>query len=180
MVSQYKRVTPRIQLSIFYSDSCLFRRCDMSFPSWLGFVFVLLLLMSCISYHVIMCISFAYVFVSCIRAFFPFVRFAIRHSHVHRRTPLVYFCVRVLKRSRNGSRLDKWPWYTTGRPPVKFRVIWRLFDTPTVNRVTAKASFGLQPNTPSKQPNNPSKSLPCSRSFDHDRVGENRASFGLS
>ena len=32
---------------------------------------VLLLLLSCISYHVIMCIAFSYVFISCIRAFSP-------------------------------------------------------------------------------------------------------------
>ena len=40
-----------------------------------------------------------------------------------------------VKLSRNGSSLAKRPWYTTGRPPVKFRAIWRSFDTPTVNRV---------------------------------------------
>ena len=32
----------------------------------------------------------------------------------------------------------------------------------------------------SKQPNNPSKPPPCPRSFDHDRVGENRTSFEAS
>ena len=40
----------------------------------------------------------------------------------------------------------KWPWYTTGRPPVKFRSIWRSFDAPTVNRVTAKSFCVLQQN----------------------------------
>ena len=85
-----------------------------------------------------------------------------------------------VKLSRNGPRLAKWPRYSTGRPPVKFRVIWRSFGTPTVNRVTAKAPLPLQPNTPSKLAKNPSNSPPCSRSFDHDRVAENRASFGLS
>ena len=85
-----------------------------------------------------------------------------------------------IKRSRNGPSLAKWPWYSTGRPPVKFRVIWSSFGTPTVNRVTVKASFSLQPNTPSKVAQNPANSSPCSRSFDHDRVGENRASFGVS
>ena len=91
----------------------------------------------------------------------------------------LFSCAGV-KRSRIGPRFAKRPWYSTGRPPVKFRAIWSSFDTPTVNRVTAKASFVLQPNTPSKVAQNPSKSLPCSRSFDHDRVGENRSSFGLS
>ena len=42
-----------------------------------------------------MYIAFAYVFVLGIRAFFPVVRFAIRHSYVLRR-PLVSFCERVL------------------------------------------------------------------------------------
>ena len=47
-----------------------------------------------------------------------------------------------------GPRLAKRPWFTTGRPPVKFRVIWTSFDTPTVNQGTEKASCVLQPNTP--------------------------------
>src|SRR3954462_10796690 len=58
----------------------------------------------------------------------------------------LFSCAGV-KRSQNGPRLDIWPWFTTGRPPVKFRIIWTSFDTLTVNRVTAKASFSLQPNT---------------------------------
>ena len=44
------------------------------------------------------------------------------------------------------------PWFTTGRPPVKFRAIWTLFDTPTVNRGTEKVSCVLQPNTSPKWP----------------------------
>ena len=118
--------------------------------------------------HVMHLISCHHVHLICIRvrlmhpSILPVVRFAIRHSHMHRRTPLVSFRVRVLKRSRNGPRLAKWTWYTTVRPPVKFRVIWSSFDTPTVIRISAKASFVLQPNTSPKQPNNPSKSLPCS------------------
>ena len=36
-----------------------------------GFCLRVLLSLSCISYHVIMCIAFAYVFISCIRAFSP-------------------------------------------------------------------------------------------------------------
>ena len=38
---------------------------------------------SCISYHVITCIAFAYMFISCIRAF-PVVRFAFRRSYLLR------------------------------------------------------------------------------------------------
>ena len=98
----------------------------------------------------------------------------------HPASPFCLFSCAGVKRSRNGPRFVKRPWYTTGRPPVKFRVIWWSFGTPTVNRVTAKASLSLQPNTPSKVAQNPSNFPPCSRSFDHDRVGENRAPFGLS
>ena len=84
------------------------------------------------------------------------------------------------KRSHNGSGFVKWPWYITGRPPVKFRSIWRSFDAPMVNRVTAKAPVDLQPNTPPNQPTNPAKPPPCSPSLEDDRVGENRTPFGLS
>ncbi len=55
-----------------------------------------------------------------------------------------------VKLSWNCPRFAKRPWYSTGRPPVKFRAIWRLFDTPTVNRVTAKALFELQQDPLSK------------------------------
>ena len=72
-----------------------------------------------------------------------------------------------------GSGLAKRPWFTTGRPPVKFRAIWTSFDTPTVNRGSEKASCVLQPNTPPKWPKNPLN--PSSRSFDHHRMAENRA-----
>ena len=41
-------------------------------------------------------------------------------------------CVGI-KHFRIGPRLAKRPWFTTGRPPVKFRTIWTSFDTPTVN-----------------------------------------------
>ena len=55
-------------------------------------------------------------------------------------------CVGI-KHFRIGPRLVMRPWFTTGRPPVKFRIIWTSFDTPTVNRGTEKASCVLQPNT---------------------------------
>ena len=57
-----------------------------------------------------------------------------------------------VKHSRNRPRFAKRPWYSTGRPPVKFRAIWRSFVTPTVNRVARNPPFSLQPNTPSKWP----------------------------
>ena len=90
----------------------------------------------------------------------PFRNPTLPHAPAH---PSCLFSCAGVKRSRNGPSLAKWPWYSTRRPPVKFRVIWSSFGTPTVNHTTAKASFELQPNTPPKQPNNPSKSLPCSR-----------------
>ena len=58
-----------------------------------------------------------------------------------------FLCVRI-KHFRIGPRLLMWPWFTTGRPPVKFRTIWTSFDAPTVNRGTEKTSCVLQPNTP--------------------------------
>ena len=147
--------------------------------SGVGLYLRVLLSLSCSSYHVIMCIAFAYVFVSCIQAF---SLLSVLHSGapISSGAPFYLFSCAGVIHSRNGTRHAKWPWYTTGRPPVKFRAIWRSFDAPTVNRVTAKASFRLQPNTPPKQPNNPYKSLPCSPSSDHNRVGENRTPFGAS
>ena len=142
-----------------------------------GFCFLFcILFMSCISYHVIMCISFAYVFVPCIRAFSPLSVLQSDTPTCIGAPPLVSFSGRVL----NILRMDRGLPSGLGRPPVKFCVIWRSFNTPTVNRVTAKASFGLQPNSPPKQPNNPSKSLPCSPLSDHGRVGENYSPFGVS
>src|SRR3954469_17894824 len=63
-----------------------------------------------------------------------------------------FFLCAGIKPSRNGPRLDMWPWYSTGRPPIKFRVNRSPFDTPTVNRVTAKASLVCSPTPPSKWP----------------------------
>ena len=83
-----------------------------------------------------------------------------------------FSCVGI-RHFRIGSRLAKRPWFTTGRPSVKFRTIWTSFDTPTVNRGTKKASCVLQAQ-------NPPNSAPCPRAFDHDRVAENRTSFELS
>ena len=119
----------------------------MIFPCCRVFVFVLLLSLSCISYHVIMCIAFAYVFISCIRAFSPL---SVLHSGAPMSSgvPFYLFLCMGFKRSRIGPRLAKRPWFTTGRPPVKFRTIWTSFDAPTVNRGTVKALYVLQPNTP--------------------------------
>ena len=117
---------------------------------FLGFGFlspcVVVVVMHLISCHHVHCI--------CIRvhlmhsSFFPVVRFCIP---VLRSPPVVIStflsCVGI-KHFWIGPRLAKRPWFTTGRPPVKFRTIWTSFDAPTVNRGTEKASCVLQPNTP--------------------------------
>ena len=111
---------------------------------------VVALPIACI-YHVIMCIEFAYVFVSRIRAFSPL---SVLHSGapISSGGPFYLFSCVGVKHFRIGPRLVMWPWFTTGRPPVKFRTIWTSFDAPTVNRATEKASCVLQPNTPPKWP----------------------------
>ena len=110
-----------------------------------------LLSLSCISYHVIMCIAFTYVFISCIRAFSP-----LSVCIPALRSPSVvissFLSCAGIKHFRIGPRLAKRPWFTTGRPPVKFCTIWTSFGTPTVNRGTEKASCVLQPNTLPKWP----------------------------
>ena len=106
-------------------------------------VFVVMHLISC---HHVHCI--------CIRvrlmhpSIFPVVRFAFRRSVLLRWSFLAFLSCVGIKHFRIGPRLAKRPWFTTGRPPVKFRIIWTSFDTPTVNRGTEKASCVLQPNTP--------------------------------
>ena len=171
--------TPDVTFHICNSNSCHFRLCVMIFPMWLGFVFCFVFcchachIMSSCASHLHTCSSHASEhFPRC-----PFCNPTLPHAPAH---PSCLFLCAGVEHSRNGPSLAKWPWYSTGRPPVKFRAIWRSFDTPTVNRVTVKALFVLQPNTPSKVAQTPSNSPPCSRSFDRDRVGENRASFGLS
>ena len=55
---------PDTTFHICNSNSCLFRRCDMIFPSWLGFCLLFcILFMSCISSHVIIRIASALVIV---------------------------------------------------------------------------------------------------------------------
>ena len=102
---------------------------------------------SCSSYHVIPCIAFAYMFISCIRAFSPLSVLQSAAS-MSSGVPFYLFSCAGIKHSQIGPRLVMWPWFTTGRPSVKFRAIWASFDTPTVNRGTEKASCVLQPKTP--------------------------------
>ena len=100
---------------------------------------------------VLSCLRFAYVFVSCIRAF---SQLSVLHSGASMSSggPFYLFPCAGVKHFRIGPRLAKWPWFTTGRPPVKFRNVWTSFDAPTVNRGTEKASCVLQPNTSPKWP----------------------------
>ena len=116
-----------------------------------GFLSPCVLSLSCISYHVIMCIAFAYVFVSCIRAF---SLLSVLHSGAPMSSggPFYLFSCVGVKRFRIGPIFAERPWHITGRSPVKFRTIWTSFDAPTVNRGTEKASCVLQPNTPPKWP----------------------------
>ena len=148
------------------------------FFSGSGFCLRVLLSLSCISYHVIMCIAFAYVFNSCIRAFSPL---SVLHSGapISSGGPFYLFSCVGVKRFQIGPRLVVRPWFTTGRPPVKFRAIWSSFDTPMVNQGTVKASC-VAAQHPSNLAQNPPKPSPSSRAFDHDRVAENRTSFGMS
>ena len=91
----------------------------------------MLLSLSCISYHVIMCIAFAYVFIPCIQAFSPL---SVLHSGASFSSGGHFYLPYAvgIKHFRIGPRLAKRPWFTTGRPPVKFRTIWTSLDTPTV------------------------------------------------
>ena len=136
-MSPYKMVTPR--------DRCA--RCP---PVFRCCCFVIACV-SCIAYHVIMCISFAYMLVSCIRAFSP-LSVLQSGAPMSPGVPFYLFSCAGVKHFRIGPRLAKRPWFTTGRPPIKFRIIWTSFDTPTVNRGTEKALCVLQPNTSPKWP----------------------------
>ena len=82
---------------------------------------------------------------------FPVVPFAFRRSYAIRCSLCLFSCAGV-KHSRIGPRLVMRPWFTTGRPPVKFHAIWRSFGTPTVNRVTVKASIVCSPTPLPKWP----------------------------
>ena len=79
----------------------------------------------------------------------PFCNPALLSPPVH---PSSFLSCAGVKLSPNGPRLVKWPRYTTGRPPVKYRSIWRSFGTPMVNRATAKSICVFQQNPPQKQP----------------------------
>ena len=141
------------------------------------FCFAFVLVMHFISCHHVHCI--------CIRvrlmhpSIFPVVRFAIRRSYLLRCTPLVFFRVRV----SNVLGMDQGLSSGLNIPPGDHRSSLVPFGGRLVlQRLTGhpQRPFVCCSKTPSKPAQNPSKSSPCSRSFDHDRVGENSTSFGLS
>ena len=110
---------------------------------------------------------------------FPVVRFAIRRSHLLRCTPLVFFRVRV----SNFLGMDRGLSSGLNIPPGDYRSSFVPFGGRLVlQRLTGhpQSPFECPEKPPQKPAQNPPNSLPCSRSFDHDRVGENRTSFGLS
>ena len=115
------------------------------------------LLLPCHCLCVMHCISCHHVHFICIHvrlmhpSIFPVIRSAFRRPMSSGAPFYLFSCVGV-KHFRIGPRLVMRPWFTTGRPPVKFRAIWTSFDTPTVNRGTEKASCVLQPNTPPNWP----------------------------
>ena len=79
--------------------------------------------------HLLACCIFsscAYMFVSCIRAFYP-LSVLQSDTPMSPGAPFCLFSCAGVKLSRNGLRFAKRPWYTTGRLPVKFRAISRTF-----------------------------------------------------
>ena len=135
--------------------------------------------------HFMHLISCHHVHLICIRvclmhpSIFPVVRFAIRHSHMHRRTPLVSFRERVL----NVLGMDRVLPSGLGIPPVDHLSSFVQFGGRLMlQRLTGlpQSPFVCCSKTPIQTAQNPPKSPPCSRSFDRDRVGENRTPFGVS
>ena len=137
----------------------------MFFPPLSGFVFRFVFchvmhfhIMSSCALHLHTCSSHASEhFPRC-----PFCNPALLSPAVH---PFRLLSCAGVKLSRNGSTFAVWPWYISGRPPVKFHSIWRSFDAPTVNWVTAKASLCCSPTplqiSPLIHPN-PLNALSCS------------------
>ena len=149
-------------------------------PSVVGFLSLVLHFV-----HVMHLISCHHVHLICIHvrlmhpSIFPVVRFAIRHSHMHRRTPLVSFRERVV----NVLEMDRGLSSGLGIPLVDHLSSFVPFrGRLMLQRLTRQpqSPFVCCSKTPFKQPINPPKSLPCSRSFDRDRVGENCTPFGVS
>ena len=113
----------------------------------MSFACVLHFAMSSYAFHIMSsCASHWHTCSSHASEHFPGCPFCNPALPCHPASPFCLFSCAGVKHSPNGPRFAKRPWYSTGRPPVKFCAIWRSFDTPTVNRVTVKAPFVLQPN----------------------------------
>ena len=124
----------------------------MLFPPWLGFYFCFAFYSCHACYIMSSCASHLHTCSSHASEHFPRCPFRnpiLPHAPAH---PSCLISCAGVERSRNGPSLAKWPWYSTGILPVKFRVIWSSFGTPTVNRTLVKASFKLQPTSHPKWP----------------------------
>ena len=119
--------------------------------------------------HVMHLISCHHVHLICIRvrlmhpSIFPVVCFAIRRSHLLRRTPLVFFRERV----SNILGIDRGLSSGLGIPPVDHRSSFVPFGGRLVlQRLTGhpQVHLSVQQKPPSKPAQNPPNSLPCSRS----------------
>ena len=170
---------PDVTFHICNSDSCHFRLCVMIFPPWSGFVSCLVFcschafhIMSSCALHLHTCSSHASEhFPRC-----PFCNPALLSPPV---PPLVFFRVRV----SNFLGMDRGLSSGPSILPVGHRSSFVPFGGRLVlQRLTGhpQSPFVCCRKPPSKPAQNPPNSLPCCRSFDHDRVGENRTSFGLS
>ena len=142
-------------------------------------------LLPCQCLRVMLCISCHHVHCICIRvrlmhpSIFPVVRFAFRRFVLLRWSFLPFFGVWGL----NISGLDRDLSCGLGLLPVDRLpsfvpfglrlILQRLTEGPRRPRVCCSP-------TPLQSGQKPHKPPPSSRAFDHDRVTENRTSFGLS
>ena len=162
-----------------YSNSCV---SGLKLFYFLGFGFlspcVVVVVMHLISCHHVHCIGIrVHIMHSNI---FPVVRFAFRRFVLLRWSFLAFFRVWGL----NISGLDRDFPGGLGSLPVDHLssfvsfglrlILQRLTEGPKRPRVCVAAQH------PSNLAQNPPNSAPCPRAFNHDRVAENRTSFGLS
>ena len=135
--------------------------------------------------RVMHCISCHHVHFFCIRvhlmhlSFFPVVRFAFRRFVLLRWLFLDFFRVWGL----NISGLDRDLPCGLGLLPVDRLSSFISFGLRLILQRSTRDREGLvcvAAQHPSNLALNPPKPAPSSRSFDHDRVAENRTSFGLS
>ena len=112
-------------------------------------------------------------------SFFPVVRFAFRRFILLRWSILPFFRVWGL----NISELDRDLPSGLGLLPVDRLSSFVPFGLRLVLQRLTEDRKGLvcvAAQHPSNLAQNPPNSAPCPRVFDHDRVAENRTSFGLS